>query len=190
MRTFAAILLPEDVRDALCALSTRLRKEGLQAGWVKPDNLHLPLRFYGELDEAQASRLLVLLSERLAGREAPVLLARGVGAFPTLRRPSILWAGLETGTDALEALQEDTEQSARDIGLRPETRRFHPHVTLARLRAPGRARGPQSLLSRFQEEGRIPEFGQEFVARSVVLFKSSLTPRGPVYTVLREIPLK
>lgn len=190
MRMFVAIELPEEARTAVYALGLKLRGEKGEASWVRPENMHLTLRFYGDVPEERARDLGQFLGRQAAGIAAPVLIARGIGAFPSVRKPAILWAGLENVSGDLSALQQVTEDAAREIGLPPETHRFHPHVTIARLRRPGKSDSYAELLAPFQEEGHVPEFGQAFQVRNVVLFSSLLTPHGPVYKVVREIPLK
>lgn len=190
MRVFAAIFLPEEVRTAIYTVALQLREKGDPASWVRPENMHLTLCFYGEVPEEKVKRLADWLSEHLPCHERPLLLARGVSAFPSITRPSVLWAGLDTLSGNLDLLQQDTELAALEIGLPAETKPFHPHITLARLRRPGKGTACAGLLASFQENGHVPEFGREFHAESVVLFSSALTPRGPVYKVLREMRLK
>lgn len=190
MRVFVAISLPNEVRKAIHTVALKLREKGDPASWVRPENMHLTLRFYGEVPEEKVKQLSDWLSERLPLHERPLLLARGVGAFPSITRPSVLWAGVETLSGSLEPVQRDTELGAREIGLPAEPKPFHPHITLARLRRPGKECACTGLLASFQENGHVPEFGREFCAESVVLFSSVLTPRGPVYKVLREMRLK
>lgn len=190
MRVFAAIPLPDEVRQAIYRIGLKLRETDVRASWVRPENMHLTLRFYGELPAEKAKLLADHLSERLSGYESPLLLARGIGAFPTITRPSIVWAGLDTLSGNLEFLQRDAEEAALAVGLPAEEKSFHPHITLSRLRRPGRENALAALLVSFQEEGRVPEFGREFNARNVVLCSSRLTPHGPIYEVIREIRLK
>ena len=189
MRMFVAIELPEAACNAVHALGLKLRREKDGASWVRPENMHLTLRFYGDVPDAQTRPLIESLCRRISPLRWPVLLTRGIGAFPSVRRPSILWAGLETLSGDLDALQQAAEAAASDIGLPPETRAFHPHVTIARVRVQDKTGAYAALLAPYLEPGATPEFGQAFEVRNVVLFSSQLTPRGPVYKVVREIPL-
>jgi len=189
MRMFVAIELPEAARNAVHALGLRLRREKDGASWVRPENMHLTLRFYGDVPDTRMRPLIESLCLRIAPLRGPQLLTRGIGAFPSVRRPSILWAGLETLSGDLNALQQAAEAAASDIGLSPETRAFHPHVTIARVRVPDKAGAYAALLAPYLEPGCAPEFGQAFEVRNVVLFSSQLTPSGPVYKVVREISL-
>ncbi len=152
--------------------------------------MHLTLRFYGDVSEEQVSALCRFLAEQLAPLEAPLLLARGLGAFPSLKRPSILWAGFEILSGDLCAPQQITEEAALEIGLEAEKKPFHPHLTLGRIRNPADAAAFYPLLAPYQEEGHVPEFGYAFNASKVLVIRSQLTPRGPIYTIMREMMLK
>ena len=189
MRAFIAIELPEDVRVALQAFGVRLRERGLDAAWVKPGAMHLTLRFLGDIDEEQAAFIGLRLSRQYEGMAAPRLLARGVGAFPSLRKPSVIWAGVETLAGDLNALHQAAESCARAAGLMAQTKPFHAHLTLARLRARSDRSAFAQALAPYVAPGGIPEFGQELTARNVLLFNSTLTPKGPVYRKVREFTL-
>lgn len=189
MRAFIAIEAPEDVRGAVHQFGERLRKRGLKASWVKPDAMHLTLRFLGDIDEAAATTVANSLAQHLAGLASPRLLARGVGAFPSVRRPSVVWAGVETLSGDIHALRGAVEESARAVGLPPEHKAFHPHLTLARLRARSDVAAFAEALAPYAAPDVMLEFGQEFNAGNVVLFNSTLTPRGPSYRVLQEFAL-
>jgi len=116
------------------------------------------------------------------------LVAEGLGAFPSLRRPSVLWAGVRALSGDLLAVQRAAEACAAAIGLSPEPKPFHPHLTLGRVRAP---RGLAPLLEAFAElAAAAPRFGDAFPAPAVALFQSELKPGGAVYTRLEEISLQ
>ncbi|MGI6139457.1 MAG: RNA 2',3'-cyclic phosphodiesterase [Candidatus Hydrogenedentales bacterium] len=189
MRVFAAIALPEDIRDAIHNLGERLRKKGDAASWVRSENMHLTLRFYGELTEEQVKCLIDDLSAALPGHDKPLLLARGLGAFPSITRPTILWAGVDTVSGHLIPIQHCTEAAAQALELPKERKAFHPHITIARLRKPGTKVACQPLLAACQETGAVPEFGQEFPVHNVLLLRSVLSSKGSMYHILREIAL-
>lgn len=183
MRTFIAIELPDAVRDALADLSSRLRKSGLRASWVRPDRMHLTLRFLGEVDIGQADRLRALLAHAYQPFEPFSLHVGRVGAFPNPRKPAILWAGVDPLEGSLSQVQAMAEESARSIGIPPETKPFHPHLTLARVKD---RRNAPKLLPYIEREQDFD--GGSFSVRSVALFSSRLTPKGPIYQRLQEFP--
>lgn len=185
MRCFLAIELSEEAHSALAGLRDRLRRTGANASWPQPANLHLTLRFLGEIDGDQVTSIRTILRESLSGLCAPEVVVRGTGAFPNLRKPSVVWVGIESPGSVLAAVQNACEEGARAVGLDAETKAFHPHVTLARLREPYRIGG---LVRALEAESGF--FGGEFTASSVTLFSSALTPRGAIYAPLEGFPLQ
>jgi 2'-5' RNA ligase len=180
---FVAIEVPEAVRQAVWALSNRLHKSGVRASWVKPEAMHLTLRFLGEVSAEDAERLGQFLAESYQDNSSFTLFVRGTGAFPNIRHPSVVWAGLEPLEGALAHVQQVAEDAAQRLGLAPERKRFHPHLTLARIRD---AREAQALTPYLARE---KDFELEaFAATGVTLFLSQLTPSGPIYSRLREFP--
>ena len=181
MRAFIAIELPEETKQELQELAGQLRRAGIRASWVKPDRMHLTLRFLGEIDEDQAETIAGHLVREYSGRAPFECAVEGAGAFPNVRRPSVLWAGVGPLEGGLADIQAVAEQAASGAGLKPERRRFRPHLTLGRIRKPeaaghlGRALAP---LRTFR--------GKPFPVRGVTLFSSTLTPEGPVYERIQE----
>lgn len=174
-RLFAAIRPPAPVIDALLAL------EGGVAGarWQDEGQLHLTLRFFGEVDALQAEDIADALGDV---RAAPFALAlRGVGHFERKGRAHSLWAGIAP-SDALAALQRRVEKAARRAGLPPETRKFAPHITLARLNAKS---GP--VLPFLATHGAL--HGEPWSVGSFDLMESSLEPSGADYETVRRYRL-
>jgi 2'-5' RNA ligase len=187
MRCFAALETGPAARAALGECIASLRAVGGQVSWVRPENLHLTLRFLGEVTPEQASAYVDHLRSLLSALAPLELVAEGLGAFPSLRRPSVLWAGVRAVSGDLSAVQRAAEACAADIGLPPEPKLFHPHLTLGRVRAP---HGLEPLQAAFAELAfAAPGFGDAFPAPAVALFQSELKPGGAVYTRLEEMPL-
>ncbi|RPF70688.1 RNA 2',3'-cyclic phosphodiesterase [Aurantiacibacter spongiae] len=173
-RLFVALRPPEDVADTL--LDTM---EGLPgARWQDADNLHLTLRFIGEVDRAQFEDICTVLS-RLHFDPFEVRLA-GVGHFERKGRARAIWARGEASLDLL-ALQERVERACRRAGCPPETRKFVPHVTLARLNSGSAPVGPW-----LAAHGDLAP--RTWRADHVSLFESDLTPNGAVYEELHKFP--
>lgn len=185
MRCFLAIELSEETRSAVAGLRERLRRAGANASWPRPENLHLTLRFLGDIDDTQQTGIARRIREPLSALHSPELIVRGTGAFPNLRKPAVIWVGIESPGSALAAVQDACEQAARAIGLDAEKKVFRPHITLARLREPYRAGG---LVRALEAESGF--FGGEFTASNVTLFSSTLTPQGAVYTPLEHFLLR
>ncbi|MBX7256784.1 MAG: RNA 2',3'-cyclic phosphodiesterase [Candidatus Hydrogenedentes bacterium] len=195
MRAFVAIEIPEEIRMRLLDVQQNLRESRLRASWVKPGAMHLTLRFLGEIGEADAETYLEHVAPAFAEVSAFDLTVRGVGAFPNARRPTVVWAGVTPADGALEAAFRIAEAGAVAIGQKPENRRFHPHVTLARIKddrdkASGRGAkdaGDPAIerLAALMRREQSTLFGA-FTAKSVSLFSSDLRPQGPVYTCIKE----
>ncbi len=176
MRLFVGLALPEDIRFRLARL-----KGGLKgARWVAPENLHLSLRFIGEVDGGEDQDIDAALQTVDAAPFA--LMLSGLGAFERRGRVHAVWAGVEN-SDALGALQASVAMALIDAGLEPEHRRFKPHVTLARMKG-GSA----------TEAGLFLESHAGFTAGPVTvdtftLFESHLGHGGAHYVALAEYPL-
>ena len=183
MRTFIAIELPETVIASLGALGNRLRGAGVRVSWVKPESMHLTLRFLGEIDAEHVDRLRAILCDAYKGIVPFMLSVRGAGAFPNMQRPSVIWVGVEPLDGGLATVQMAAESAARAIGSPPEDKPFHSHLTLARIKD-SRSAGP--LMACFEQERDFK--AGDFTVRSVSLFSSQLTRHGPIYRCEQEFP--
>ena len=150
--------------------------------WVRAENLHLTLRFLGEIDSVALERAREAVVAAAAGVEPFAVSLRGLCGFPPGRPPRVLWASVAAGGAGLEALYARLEGALIERGLPGENRAFHPHVTLARVRD---ARGG-GVLARVLGEG--PAFGEVRVA-ALHLMRSELDPRGARYRIVAEAPL-
>ena len=182
MRTFIAIELPDAIKAVLHELIGRLSKSGARAAWVRPEQMHLTLRFLGEITPADALRIEELLALRYERVKPFELHVRGAGAFPNIHRPSVVWAGI-IGGEALDAVQMIAEEEACALGLPRERRPFKPHLTLARIKEAEQGKRLASFLSRERDFD-----GGAFQVAGVSLFSSELTPQGPIHRRLREYP--
>ncbi len=176
-RLFIAIDLPEDTKDALGDLQSGLA----DARWVDIDNLHLTLRFVGAASNAETGDLI----EALATVSGPAVTIRfdGFGHFERRNRPTSLWISVAL-SPALGDLQRRIEAVCRAAGFAPETRRFTPHVTLARFGANGSA----EAVGRWLEAAPRPQLAP-FEAGSVTLFNSRLSAAGPDYEPVFDVAL-
>jgi RNA 2',3'-cyclic 3'-phosphodiesterase len=182
LRTFVAVLLPDRVRAGLAAVSAELRGQTRGLTWVPEDNLHLTLRFLGEIEPATLDRVQGAVVAAAAAVAPFTVNLGGLGGFPAGRAPRVLWASVSTGGEGIEALFGGLEAELVARGIPGETRAFHPHVTLARARDP---RGAKELLSVL---GAGPAFGEVRV-EALHLMRSELSPRGARYSALTTAPL-
>lgn len=180
LRTFVALELDASVRAAVADYLSSLRSTPGVA-WARPENLHLTLKFLGNVATARLPALTERLAAGTATQPSFVMRIAGVGAFPNLARPRILWVGCQAAP--LAALAAAVDAACVQAGCAAEERAFHPHVTLGRVREPGRRDRFPFLLS---DGGR--DFGSSTVT-AIVLFASKLGSGGARYTPLATIPL-
>jgi 2'-5' RNA ligase len=181
MRLFVALEIPSAVRENLAALLESLRAVSPQTRWVRPENLHVTLKFMGEVPETKlAATRSVLAGVR---SDQPVTVDfRGLGFFPNEKRPRVFWAGIEASPN-LKTLAADIESVVEKLGIPREQRPFSPHLTLARFEPPGL---PEKLRSAIQENA-TREFGS-LRTNQYHLIESKLKPSGAEYTTLESFP--
>jgi RNA 2',3'-cyclic 3'-phosphodiesterase len=183
VRTFLAIRVGDEVAAAIYRLIEELRAPNDGVAWARRDKLHVTLKFLGAaIDSAR----LVPLAEAVeaVSNTAAVfqVRTRGLGAFPNLRRPRVLWTGLES--QALIRLATQIEDAAAHLGFERAGRPWAPHLTIARIRDPRRVR---SLLGRLQAAHQS-EFGESRVGE-IALYRSHLSSNGSTYEPLASFPL-
>ena len=181
MRLFVALEIPTAGRKTLAALLNSLRAFSAQPRWVRPENLHVTLKFIGEwphekLDFLRGALAAVHLNE-------PVKLDfRGLGFFPNEIRPRVFWAGIEASSNLI-TLASEIDHATEKLGVPREQRPFSPHLTLARFEPPGL---PEKLRSAIQENA-AREFGA-LHTNEFQLIESKLKPSGAEYTTLQTFP--
>lgn len=180
MRLFVALSLPAPVRAALIAAQERLRLGGHPVRWTDQAGLHLTLQFLGEADPSIARALVACLTELPA---AGLRLELGEpGAFPTVRRPRVLWVGVGGDTAALMHLQALVVAATERLGFTSEPRAFTPHITIGRVRPDATPSALRSLGDAIACAAPPPALGWE--AGPPLLFQSTLTAKGAIYTQL------
>lgn len=185
VRSFLAVELPQAILDRIGEVQQELKSLSADVRWVNPGNIHLTLKFFGNIEEPEIDSIVKAIEEPVRTTSPISITVQGVGAFPGLKNPRVIWVGLHDEKGASVSFQKRLESELGKIGFPPEDRSFHPHLTLGRMRS---NRGKDELvgrMERFKEE----VFGQ-FQADKVILFKSDLKPTGPIYTPLREIRLR
>lgn len=184
MRAFIALVLPDAARDALERLQQELRASRADVKWVEPDNLHVTLKFLGEISEAERQALERMLRQLATSMEPFALGLSGVGAFPSVSAPRVIWVGLGEGVEAAAHLAQAIEREGASIPLPREDRPFSAHVTLGRVRSP---RGRQVLVVALKQSRWQPPSAWQ--VNAVTFYQSVLGSGGPQYTVLADIPL-
>jgi len=166
----------QELWDALAPL--RRRRAELPVKWVRPENIHLSLKFLGEVEDAREPELVAALKQAADTRRPLTLEITGFGVFPDYHRPHVLWAGV-TAEPGLELLQHGVEQAFAPLGFPTEARAFRPHVTLARSEREARPRDFKGL----EEVLAGLEFTETVTVAEVDLMQSTLQKDGPVYQV-------
>ncbi len=184
IRSFLSIELPKPILRKIEEVQGDLRSTHADVRWVSPGKIHLTLKFFGNIEESRVDLILKSIEEPIRNTLPFSLKVRGVGAFPSLKNPRVIWMGLVDGKEVLVSFQKQMESQLEKIGFQPEDRPFHPHLTLGRMKS---SRGKEDLAGRM-EKHKEEEFG-DFPVERVVLFKSDLRPTGPIYTPLKELRL-
>jgi 2'-5' RNA ligase len=189
VRLFVGLALDEPVRAAAAAVSSRLERRlsavarDFIARWVPPDHLHITVWFFGEVADAPAARLVEHLGAPLALPPFD-LDVRGCGAFPRSGAPRVLWIGTGAGTTGMVDAHSALVERLALLGYAPEARAFSPHLTLARVKDPGRS----ATTVRETLAGEAADCGRMTVT-ALTLFRSRLSPHGATYETLLRVPL-
>jgi 2'-5' RNA ligase len=184
VRTFVALRLPGEVQRAIADLQRRIHVPGVRVKWVEPESFHLTLKFLGEVPVDRLAAVFGAVEGACEGTEAFEISLEGVGAFPNLRRPRVVWVGLERGREEVKRLAASVEEHLAQPGFARDARPFKAHATV------GRVKDASSAVRMLGE--RIA--GEQLVLDGirvdrVEVMKSKLTRQGPVYTVQKVVAL-
>ena len=180
MRTFIAVDAHTNALPGLLEELSRIR--GVKP--VSSESLHITLKFLGEIPETRVEEVHSAMRRAFADCRSFKFSIKGVGAFPSTRRARVIWAGVTDGREALIELQKKLEKELLKLGFPGEKRAFVPHVTLARVKS----MQEKDKIARFIAKHAQDELG-EVLAGEVKLMKSTLTPKGAIYSLLREVRL-
>lgn len=176
MRSFIAILLSEDTRKGLAQTSKKLKLTGADVKWVEKENFHITLCFLGDIDSRTCKAIITGMSEITPSLDPFTVSLYGINAFPNLKRPRVIWAGIRQGKKEITEVHRRILPVIRPLGF-AEEKKFAPHVTIGRVRS-------QEKLDRLAPAAEsVHELGEELI-QGVSLMESILTPKGPVYSEL------
>jgi 2'-5' RNA ligase len=184
MRTFIAIEIPEEIKKQMAEAQRRLKGTGVEAGWTRPEGVHLTLKFLGEIPESKVPEIMSALTGAAGGSGRFRLEVEGVGAFPNPKNARVVWIGVSGDVEKLTGLQAVVEDAMARLGMKREERKFTPHLTLGRIKY---IRSKESWLGALEElkDVKLPGFD----VTSVHLMKSELRPAGAVYTEMGKVEL-
>ena len=184
MRAFIGVALPNLVRLSLTSLQRRLAESRADVKWVEPSNLHVTMRFLGEIDEARDQLVSDALRRVAVQSGAFETSLSRLGTFPSGSSPRVIWVGIERGQEELVRIAELLERQLTAIGLPGDNRRFVAHVTLGRVRSDRDLGQLVQALSATEWPAPPP-----WSTAAVTLYRSKLSPEGPHYTALLDVPL-
>jgi 2'-5' RNA ligase len=184
IRSFIAIEVPRELKSRMEEVQRELRRTEADVKWVRPDAIHLTLKFLGSIRREDVERISQAVGPVIGLWEPFDVGIQGLGGFPNFRNPRVVWVGVDQGKESLVSLKQQIEKRMTELSFPPEDRPFSAHLTLGRVRS---LRGKADL-SQAIESRRGVEVGI-FQAREVILFRSELKPSGAVYTKLREFPM-
>jgi 2'-5' RNA ligase len=184
MRLFLAIPIAPDILKALETGIESLRETRAPVRWVRPEGMHLTVKFLGDTDRKKVGPLIQAVGEVCREVEPFPMSLSGIGAYPNMRRPRVVWAGVEELSGTLMRLAEDVEDACARMGWPREKRKFSPHVTV------GRVKGKINISRLAQAVGKMEEelWGKQ-VVESLVLYSSELKPGGAMYEKIRVFQL-
>lgn len=188
MRAFIAIDLPKKIKDYLGLLQAKLKQSGADVKWVAPVNIHLTLKFLGDIDDKKTNQLIQILEDLSLNTPQFYLKLGIIKAFPNIKSPRIIWIGVNTGNNEVTQIAADLEEKMGKKGIPKEDKPFTPHITIGRVKSNlNREKLTQSLTTLTTE---CDNSNCQFLVTKLILFKSTLTPKGPIYEAVKETSLK
>jgi len=184
IRAFIALELSPDIKNQLHRLQDKLRLSRADVKWIEPENIHLTLRFLGVVPGDKIKTLTDSLSQVLKGFQPFDILITQLGSFPSLSHPRIIWVGVGQGAGELTALAGVIEDKLRQLGFPAADHPFSAHITIGRIRS---AKNLGALTTLLGSQHLAEPLAQP--VDNVTLFKSTLTPRGPIYETISTIEL-
>lgn len=183
MRLFIAIELSDDIKKGLSRIQSHLKYSGADVKWVETDNIHLTLKFLGEADEDKLAYITSAL-DAIGKAVSPFnIVVKEIGAFPKIEYPRVIWVSLDKGAEESKRLAKMIDERLSEIGFQKEERPFSPHITIGRVRSPkNKAALKEKILSL---DPNMMNLSSQSIS-SVILFRSTLTPRGSIYTKIHE----
>lgn len=184
MRTFVAVELPEEIKNQIATVQAELKRIPAQVSWVKSGNIHVTLKFLGEVPEDKIQEVFTATELGCKGVKKFRMGLKGLGGFPNLKRPRVIWVGTSKGEKEITDLQKKVEQELEKVGFPKEEKNFTPHFTIGRIKIP---KGIEELS---RAVARTEFATEEFDVTEVVVMRSQLNPAGAIYTPLKKIPLE
>ena len=185
IRTFIAIELSSEMRSKLAAVQDKLKKSEAWVKWVEPKNIHLTLKFLGYVSASQLKSIFEAVHQSIEGIAPFPLSFSGLGAFPRLENPRVVWVGVEEGREMLSRISRNLEEILKRNGFPVEAREYHPHLTLGRVKS---SQNKAQLIGFIKSEKDCSIGSME--VKEITIMQSILKPEGPGYKPLHVSKLK
>lgn len=188
LRTFIAIVLSEEIKDFLVKLQEKLKASNADVKWVKKEGIHLTLKFLGNVEQKKIDEIIKIINN-ISNHMASFQLELGsIGAFPKKEIPRVIWVDLSKGDEETKAIAQKLEEEIAKLGIPKEKRAFSSHITLGRVKTSLNRKQLIEQLNYLQANPLKEK--PKYKVEKITLFKSTLTPTGPIYQVLYEGNLK
>lgn len=190
MRTFISIELPQSIKDFLSRIQGQLKSSQADVKWVAPKNIHLTLKFLGEIGEKKIDKINTIIEDAAKNINSFYIRISSLGAFPGINSPRVIWVGIDKGDNEIKEIAKGLEEKIAKLGIPKEGRAFSSHITIGRVRSGLNRERLSQYLKTLGDKFGSGEEKPEFLADSITLFKSTLAPGGPIYETLKEAAFK
>lgn len=184
IRCFLAITCCAEIQNTLYAIQKNLQKSGVQVKWVAPKNIHITLKFLGDIDEESINPICQTIEPITHAASSFAVRLGKLNVFPETQSPRIILVRLQTSDDTLVQLNQTISMRLKILNIPPENKEFTPHATIGRIKSPKNS----AFLKKKISEIIVPEIIQ--TVDQITFYKSTLTPRGAIYNVIKQFPLQ
>jgi len=179
LRAFIAVEIDEQSKQKVLELVSCLKKSCADVKWLDETQMHLTLKFLGGVPADKINGISEALSGISGAFESFPITLSGIGVFPDLKHPAVLWLGVDKGAESLETLNDKIENALEKIGFQKEKRKFKPHLTLGRVKSSKNMPGLLKLIGNTSFEHK-----EDIKINELSLFQSALNPKGAIYNKL------
>lgn len=176
IRSFVALEIPEEIRNEIYQHIENFKKDNLPVKWVEKENLHITLVFLGEKDLNFLNKVKEILKNLSSNFKPFYINLNNFGFFPNAKKPRVFWIGIKKNKEIIIQIVEKLNNQLKKIGFKPEEREFFPHLTIGRFKTIFNSE--KYLLLKYESK--------DFLIDKIILFKSNLTPQGPIYEVIED----
>lgn len=181
MRTFFAVDIEDEIRTSISLLIDDFHKVEKNIKWVKPENIHITIYFFGEVQDTDLNELEIILKNVVKGLQPFIVTIKGISAFPSMERPRVIWIGVQNPTRELNTIYDRINRGLNETGLKikRDVKGYTPHLTIGRVKG----KYDKRVINEIQDK-RDMEFGI-FQVKNIILYQSILKREGPIYKPLK-----